>query len=134
MKDIINEAEGIIKNMNGVTDEKIEKIRTSVEKTTSSLNGVRVMGGRKLNSYEDSLLTLAEMTSIRDNAYNELRELYKRIPSENRDLRIYFEKKYLLIGYTAQEKNVILETKYGIGKNRINKICKKIEKNYISTH
>ena len=122
MKKIINEADKIIKNMNGVTDEKIEKIRTNVEKITSSLNGVRVMGGRKLNSYEDSLLTLAEMTSIRDNAYNELKKLYKSIPSDNRDLRIYFDKIYFHMN------NVQLILKYNLTKQQINRIIKKIKK------
>ncbi len=80
------------------------------------------MGGRKLNSYENSLLTLAEMTSIRDNARNELKELYNRIPDENRDLKIYFDKVYFYMS------NAKLELKYGIGRRQIQKIIKKVKK------
>lgn len=127
----IKEADNVINELNGVTYEKAEMLRARLEKCTSSVSDLQVQSSHKTHSREDALLLLAETTSLLDNAQESLKGIYKRI--EDRDLRIYFDKNYMLNGYSANEKNRILEEKYGIGKNRINKICRKIEKKHKST-
>ena len=88
----IKEADKIIDELNNVSYEKIEMLKTKLEKTTSSFSDNRVDGGQKLHSREDALLLYAEMTKQMDNAEYKLRDIYKSI--KNRDLRIYFDKVY----------------------------------------
>ncbi len=117
----IKEADKIIDEMNGATYEKAEMLRTKLEKCTSSFSDMRVDGSSKIHLREDSLLLLAEMTSSLDKSINKLREIYKQI--DNRDLKIYFDKKYFHLT------NAQLELKWGLSKRHINRVCKKIEKN-----
>ena len=116
----ITEADKIIDELNNVNYEKIEILKTKLEKTTSSFSDNRVDGGQRLHSREDALLLYAEMTKQMDDADRKMKNIYKNI--NDRDLKIYFEKRYLHMT------NAQLELKWGIGKRQINKICKKIEK------
>lgn len=117
----IKEADKVLKELDGASYKRAEMLRTNLEKCTSSITDVSIQGGSKLHSREDALLLLAEMTSMLDDAKEKLYKIYKTI--DNRDLRIYFDKKYFKLS------NDQLEVKYGIGKRQIQKICKKIEKN-----
>jgi len=128
----IKEADKLINEIDKNDAERIETLYTKLTGTTSTIKDITVQSTPKIHSREDALLLLAEMTRDYSNAKKGLQELYNSI--EDRDLKIYIEKKYLMSGYTAQEKNRRLEIKWGIGKNRINKICKKIEKKHNSTH
>lgn len=119
----IKEADKIIDELNNVTYENAEMLRTKLEKCTSSVTDISVQGGRRLHSREDALLLLADMTSMLDKSDNMLKELYRRIPEDKRNEKIYFEKKYLHFS------NAQLELKWGIGRRQIQKICKKLEKN-----
>ena len=121
----IKEADKIISELNNVNYEKIEILKTKLEKTTSSFSDNRVDGGQRLHSREDALLLYAEMTKQMDDADREMKNIYKNI--NDRDLKIYFEKRYLHMT------NAQLELKWGIGKRQINKICKKIEKMHYSS-
>lgn len=121
----IKEADKIISELNNVNYEKIEILKTKLEKTTSSFSDNRVDGGQRLHSREDALLLYAEMTKQMDDADRKMKNIYKNI--NDRDLKIYFEKRYLHMT------NAQLELKWGIGKRQINKICKKIEKMHYSS-
>lgn len=121
----IKEADKIIDDLNNVNYEKIEILKTKLEKTTSSFSDNRVDGGQRLHSREDALLLYAEMTKQMDDADRKMKNIYKNI--NDRDLKIYFEKRYLHMT------NAQLELKWGIGKRQINKICKKIEKMHYSS-
>lgn len=116
----IKEADKIIDEMNNVTYDRVEMLRTKLEKCTSSVSDVSVQSSHKTHSREDALLLLAEMSSILDDGTQKLKEIYKNI--DNRDLKIYFDKVYFKLP------NGLLELKWGIGKRQIQKICKKIEK------
>lgn len=116
----IKEADKVIEEMNNVTYEKAEMLRTKLEKCTSNVSEISVQGGRKLHSREDALLLLAETTKLLDETDGRLKDIYSKI--KDRDLRIYFDKKYFKLS------NAQLEVKYNIGKRQIQKICKKIEK------
>ena len=120
----LKEADKIIDEMNGITDEAVEVLRTKLEKTTSNISEISVQGSHKMHSREDALLLLAEMTSMLDKTKEGLKNIYKRIPKEDRNLRIYFDKVYFKMG------NAKLELKYGISKSQINKIIKKIKKEH----
>lgn len=115
----IKEADKIIDEMNNVTYDRVEMLRTKLEKCTSSISDISVQSSHKSRSREDALLLLAEMTAILDNGKKKLKEVYSRL---DRDEKIYFDKKYYHLT------NAQLELKWGIGKRQINKICKKIEK------
>ncbi len=119
--DEIKEADKIIDEIGSVTYEKVEIMRTKLEKCTSSITDVSVQGSHRIHSREDALLLLAEMSQILDESQKKLREIYNK--TEDRNLRIYFDKKYFNLT------NRQLEYKYGITKRQINRICKKIEKN-----
>lgn len=121
----IKEADKIISELNNVNYEKIETLKTKLEKTTSTFSDNRVDGGQRLHSREDALLLYAEMTKQMDDANKKMKEIYKNI--KDRDLKIYFEKRYLHMT------NAQLELKWGIGKRQINKICKKIKKKHYSS-
>ena len=112
----IKEADKIISELNNVNYEKIEILKTKLEKTTSSFSDNRVDGGQRLHSREDALLLYAEMTQQIDNAENKLRDIYKRI--KDRDLRIYFDKVYFHLT------NANLEIKYGLTRRQIQRITK----------
>lgn len=117
----IKEADKIIEEMNNINAEQVEMLRTKLEKCTSSVTDISVQGTRRLHAREDALLLLADMTSTKDRADELLHRIYNKIT--DRDLRIYFDKKYFRLS------NAQLEEKWGIGKRQIQKICKKIEKN-----
>ncbi len=117
----IKEADKIIEELDNVTYEKVEMIRTKLEKCTSSFSDIRVQGHGSGKAREDALLMLAEMTSILDKGMNELKNLYKRIPKEDRNLRIYFDKVY----FRMSNKDLII--KYDLTKQQINRIIKKIK-------
>ena len=119
----ITEADKIIDEMNNVTYDRVEMLRTKLEKCTSSVSDVSVQSSHKTHSREDALLLLAEMSSILDDSTQKLKKIYKNI--DNRDLKIYFDKVYFKLS------NAQLELKWGIGKRQINKICKKNRKNEI---
>ena len=121
----ITEADKIIDELNNVNYEKIEMLKAKLEKTTSSFSDNRVDGGQRLHSREDALLLYAEMTKKMDDADRRMKNIYKNI--NDRDLKIYFEKRYLHMT------NAQLELKWGIGKRQINKICKKVEKLHYSS-
>lgn len=119
--DEIKEADKIIDEIGSVTYEKVEIMRTKLEKCTSSITDVSVQGSHRVHSREDALLLLAEMSQILDESQKKLREIYNK--TEDRNLRIYFDKKYFNLT------NAQLEYKYGITKRQVQRICKKIEKN-----
>ena len=119
--DEIKEADKIIDEIGSVTYEKVEIMRTKLEKCTSSITDVSVQGSHRIHSREDALLLLAEMSQILDESQKKLREIYNK--TEDRNLRIYFDKKYFNLT------NAQLEYKYGITKRQVQRICKKIEKN-----
>lgn len=121
----IKEADKIISELNNVNYEKIETLKTKLEKTTSTFSDNRVDGGQRLHSREDALLLYAEMTKQMDDADRRMKNIYKNI--NDRDLKIYFEKRYLHMT------NAQLELKWGIGKRQINKICRKVEKLHYSS-
>ena len=58
--DEIKDADKIINDMNSVTYEKVEMMRTKLEKCTSSITEVSVQGSHKLHSREDALLLLTK--------------------------------------------------------------------------
>ncbi len=128
----IKEADKLINEIDKNNVERIESLYTQLTGTTSKVKDITIQSTPKIHSREDALLLLAEMTKDYSEANDKLRKLYHSI--EDRDLKIYIEKNYLMNGYSAQERNRILEVKWGIGKNRINKICRKIEKKHKSTH
>lgn len=115
--EIIKEADKIINELNdkGFSNEKIEMTRVKLENTVGSISDVVVQGGQRLKSREDALLLLAEMTKSTDG----IKKIYSKIPIENRNLRLYFDKVYFNVS------NKALEAKYGIGTRRIQKIVKK---------
>lgn len=117
----IKEADKIIEEMNNITSESVELLRTKLTNCTSNISDISVQGGRKLHTREDALLLLADMTSMLDRVDEMIHRIYNKIT--DRDLKIYFDKKYFRLS------NAQLETKWGIGKRQIQKICKKIEKN-----
>ena len=119
--DELKEADKVIDEMNNVTYEKVEMMRTKLEKCTSSITEVSVQGSHKIHSREDALLLLAEMSQILDESQRKLREIYNK--TEDRNLKIYFDKKYFNLT------NKQLEYKWGLTKRQIKIICKKIEKN-----
>ena len=120
----ITEADKIIDDLNNVNYEKIEILKTKLEKTTSSFSDNRVDGGQRLHSREDALLLYAEMTKQIDNAEYKLKDIYNKIPKENRNLRIYFDKVYFKLS------NAKLQLKYGLTKQQINRIIKKIKREH----
>ena len=124
IKEII-EADKIIDELNNVDYERVKMLETKLEKVTSDFSDNRVDGGRRLHSREDALLLYAELTKQLDDADKKMKEIYKNI--KDRDLKIYFEKRYLHMT------NAQLELKWGIGKRQINKICKKIKKKHYSS-
>ena len=118
----IKEADKIIDELNNVNYEKIEILKTKLEKTTSSFSDNRVDGGQRLHSREDALLLYAEMTKQLDDAEYKLRDIYKRI--KDRDLRIYFDKVYFHLT------NANLEIKYGLTRRQIQRIIKKVKNSH----
>lgn len=116
----IKEADKIIDELNNINAEQVEMLRTKLTNCTSNISDISVQGGRKLHTREDALLLLADMTSMLDRVDEMIHRIYNKIT--DRDLKIYFDKKYFRLS------NAQLETKWGIGKRQINKICKKIEK------
>ena len=122
----ITEADKIIDEMNNVTYDKVEMLRTKLEKCTSSVSDVSVQSSHKTHSREDALLLLAEMSSILDDSTQKLKEIYKKI--DNRDLRIYFDKVYFKLS------NANLEIKYGLTRRQIQRIIKKVKNNHKCRH
>lgn len=120
----IKEADKIIAEMNNITSESVEMLRTKLEKCTSSVTDISVQGGRRLHTREDALLLLAEMTSMLDNSKEKINDIYNKIPQDERNLRIYFDKVYYHMS------NAQLQLKYGLTKQQINRIIKKIKKEY----
>lgn len=115
----IKEADKIIDELNGVTCEDVEVIRTKLEKVTSSIANVQVQSSHKSHSREDVLLMLVEMSMLLDKSNKALREIYINI--SDRNLRIYFDKVYFHLT------NKQLEIKYGVTKRHINRIIKKLK-------
>lgn len=128
----IKEADKIIDELKDFNPEEIETLYTQATKTTSSISKNAVQSSVKMGSRENLLLKLAELSKGYTDCLNKLKEIFNKI--DDRDLKIYFEKRYLLNGYSAQDKNRILGVKYGITKSQINKICNKIEKKHIMRH
>ena len=120
----IKEADKIIDEMNNATDEQIEMLETQAEKVTSTVSDISVQGSRKTHSREDVYILLAEMRTINKDSKDKLDKIYNNIPSENRNLRIYFDKVYYHMS------NTNLQLKYGLTKSQINKIIKKIRKDH----
>lgn len=120
----IKEADKIIDELNNVDYEKVEMLETKLEKVTSSFSDNRVDGGRRLHSREDALLLYAELTKQLDDAEYKLKDIYNKIPKENRNLRIYFDKVYFKLG------NAKMQLKYNLSKSQINKIIKKIKEKH----
>ena len=115
----IREADKIIDEMDGITNESVEILRAKLEKCTSSFSQDRVDGGIKIHSRENALLALAEMSSMLDKSEIALKEIYKNI--KDRDIKIYFDKVYFHMS------NADLIIKYNLTKRQINKIVKKIK-------
>lgn len=120
----IKEADKIIDELNNVDYEKVKMLETKLEKVTSSFSDNRVDGGRRLHSREDALLLYAELTKQLDDAEYKLKDIYNKIPKENRNLRIYFDKVYFKLS------NAKLQLKYNLSKSQINKIIKKIKEKH----
>lgn len=120
----IKEADKIIDELNNVDYEKVEMLETKLEKVTSNFSDNRVDGGRRLHSREDALLLYAEMTKQLDDAEYKLKDIYNKIPKENRNLRIYFDKVYFKLSNTK------MQLKYGLTKQQINRIIKKIKREH----
>ena len=119
----IKEADRLINEIDKNNVERIEGLYTKLTKTTTNINKDVVQSTPKTHSREDALLLLAEMTKEYSEAKKKLRELYNN--TEDRDLKIYLDKYYLLSG-SAYEVNRALEIKYGLTKRQINRICKSI--------
>ena len=64
------------------------------------------------------------MRTINKEGKDKLDKIYNSIPSESRDLRIYFDKIYYHMS------NTNLEMKYGLTKRHINRIVKKVRKKH----
>ena len=120
----IKEADKIIDEMNNATDEQIEMLETKAEKITSTVSDVSVQGSRKTHSREDVYILLAEMRAINKEGKDKLDKIYNSIPSENRDLRIYFDKVYYHMS------NTNLEIKYGLTRRQIQRIIKKVKNSH----
>lgn len=120
----IKEADKIIAEMNNATDEQVEMLETKAEKVTSTVSDVSVQGSRKTHSREDVYILLAEMRAINKESKDKLDKIYNSIPSENRDLRIYFDKIYYHMS------NTNLELKYGLTRRQIQRIIKKVKNNH----
>lgn len=121
----IKEADKIIDELDDNVDyEKIEMLKNNLEKVTSTFSDNRVDGGRRLHSREDALLLYAELTKQLDDAEYKLKDIYNKIPKENRNLKIYFDKVYFKLS------NAKLQLKYGLSKSQINKIIKKIKEKH----
>lgn len=120
----IKEADKIIEELNNINTEQVEMLRTKLTNCTSSVSDVSVQSSHKSHSREDALLLLAEMTSTLDKANELLYKLYNKIPLEKRNLRIYFDKVYFKMN------NAQLQLKYGLTKQQINRIIKKIKKEH----
>lgn len=124
----IKEADKIIDEMNNATDEQIEMLETQAEKVTSTVSDISVQGSRKTHSREDVYILLAEMRIINKEGRDKLDKIYNSIPSENRDLRIYFDKIYYHMS------NTNLEIKYGLTRRQIQRIIKKVKNNHKCRH
>ena len=121
----IKEADKIIDELDDNVDyEKIEMLKNNLEKVTSTFSDNRVDGSRHLHSREDALLLYAELTKQLDDAEYKLKDIYNKIPKENRNLKIYFDKVYFKLS------NAKLQLKYGLSKSQINKIIKKIKEKH----
>lgn len=72
------------------------------------------------HTVEEALVVMTDIINQSEKLQESLRKIYNRL--QDRNLRIYFDKKYF--GLT----NTQIEMKYGIGKRQIQKICKKIDK------
>lgn len=120
----IKEADKIIDELNNINAEQVEMLRTKLTNCTSNISDISVQGGRRLHTREDALLLLADMTSTVDKANELLYKLYNKIPLEKRNLRIYFDKVYFKMN------NAQLQLKYGLTKQQINRIIKKIKKEH----
>ena len=120
----ITEADKIIDEMNNATDEQIEMLETQAEKVTSTVSDISVQGSRKTHSREEVYILLAEMRIINKEGKDKLDKIYNSIPSENRDLRIYFDKIYYHMS------NTNLEIKYGLTRRQIQRIIKKVKNNH----
>lgn len=75
---------------------------------------------QQYHTAEEALVLITDTISQLDKMQESLRKIYNKL--QDRNLRIYFDKKYF--GLT----NTQIEMKYGIGKRQIQKICKKIDK------
>lgn len=127
-KNIVDKAERELDKLNGTTNEKVELLRTRVEKVTASY-GDNIANSSQMHSREDALLLLAEMSKSISNCSEMLKTLYNNIPAESKEFKIYFYKKYILRNIVDKhEKNVILTNKFNLTKQRINQIVKKVEK------
>lgn len=120
----ITEADKIIDEMNNATDEQVEILETQAEKVTSMVSDISVQGSRKTHSREDVYILLAEMRAINKEGKDKLDKIYNSIPSENRDLRIYFDKVYYHMS------NTNLEIKYGLTGRQIQRIIKKVKNSH----
>ncbi len=123
----IKEADRLINEIDKNNEERIERLYTRLTKTTSNISKDVVQSSPKAHSREEALLLLAEMTKEYSEARKKLKELYNK--TEDRDLKIYLDKYYLLSG-SAYEINRALEIKYGLTKRQIQRICKKVEKKH----
>ena len=124
----ITEADKIIDEMNNATDEQIEMLETQAEKVTSIVSDISVQGSRKTHSREEVYILLAEMRIINKEGKDKLDKIYNSIPSENRDLKIYFDKIYYHMS------NTNLEIKYGLTRRQIQRIIKKVKNNHKCRH
>lgn len=120
----IKEADKIINEMNDVTYDKVEELRTKAEKCTSGISEISVESSHKTHSREDVYVLLAEATSLLSEGQEKLKNLYHKIPIEDRNLKIYFDKKIFHLS------NANLQIKWGLSKSQINRICKKIKENH----
>lgn len=123
----INEIDELFREHEKIID-KIERAYTKATKTTSGpINDISVQSTPKISDRDTVLLHLAELINELGGTKEKILEIYNKI--QDRDKRIYIDKKILLKHKTKRDQNIILGHKYGLTKQGINKIIRKIEKN-----
>lgn len=127
----IDEIDELFREHEKIID-KIERAYTRATKTTSGpINDISVQSAPKISDRDTVLLQLAELIDELGGKKDKILEIYNKI--QDRDKRIYIDKKILLKHKSKKERNIILERKYGLGRRQLQKICKKIEEIYKSS-
>lgn len=122
----IDEIDELFREHEKIID-KIERAYSRATKTTSKpLNDISVQSTPRISDRDTVLLQLAELIDELGGTKEKILEVYNKI--QDRDKRIYIDKKILLKHKPKRDQNIILGQKYGLTKQGINKIIRKIEK------